>query len=52
MSKIKEIRELNGISKIDMCKMLHMSEASYSKKEYNIEDMKLGDIIKVCNWEN
>lgn len=52
MSKIKEIRELNGISKIDMCKMLHMSEASYSKKECNIEDMKLGDIIKVCNFLN
>ena len=52
MSKIQEIRELNGISKIDMCKMLHMSEASYSKKECNIEDMKFGDIIKICNFLN
>ena len=52
MSKIKEIRELNGISKIDMCKMLHMSETSYSKKECNIEDMKFGDIIKICNFLN
>lgn len=52
MSKLKELRELNNISKIDMCKMLCMSETSYSKKEYNIEDMKFGDIIKICNFLN
>lgn len=52
MSKLKDLRELNGISKIDMCKMLHMSEASYSKRECNIEDMKFGDIIKICNFLN
>lgn len=52
MSKIKELRELNRISKIDMCKMLHMSEASYSKKENNIEDMKFGDVVKICNFLN
>ena len=50
MSKLKDLRELNGISKIDMCKMLHMSEASYSKRECNIEDMKFRDIIKICNF--
>ena len=52
MSKLKELREQNNISKIDMCKMLCMSENSYSKKECNVGDMKFKDIIKICNFFN
>ena len=40
MSKLKELRERNEISKTDMCKILCMSENSYSKKE---------GIIKIIN---
>ena len=52
MSKLKELREQNNISKVDMCKMLCMSENSYSKKEYNIGDMKFKDIMKICSFFN
>ena len=52
MSKLKELREQNNISKVDMCKMLCMSENSYSKKECNVGDMKFKDIIKICNFFN
>ena len=52
MSKLKELRERNNISKIDMCKILCMSENSYSKKECNVGDMKFKDIIKICNFLN
>lgn len=52
MSKLKELRERNNISKVDMCKMLCMSENSYSKKEYNVGDMKFKDVIKICNFFN
>ena len=52
MSKLKELRERNEISKIDMCKILCMSENSYSKKECNVGDMKFKDIIKICNFLN
>ena len=52
MSKLKELRERNDISKIDMCKILCMSENSYSKKECNVGDMKFKDIIKICNFLN
>ena len=52
MSKLKELREQNNISKVDMCKILRMSENSYSKKECNVGDMKFKDIIKICNFFN
>ena len=52
MSKLKELRERNNISKVDMCKILRMSENSYSKKEYNIGDMKFKDIMKICSFFN
>ena len=52
MSKLKELREQNNISKVDMCKILRMSENSYSKKEYNIGDMKFKDIMKICSFFN
>ena len=52
MSKLKELRERNNISKVDMCKILCMSENAYSKKEYNVRDMKFKDIIKICNFFN
>ena len=45
MSKLKELRERNNISKVDMCKILCMSENAYSKKEYNVRDMKFKDVI-------
>ena len=50
MSKLKELREQNNISKVDMCKMLCMSENSYSKKECNVGDMKFKDIMKICSF--
>lgn len=52
MSKIKKIREKNNINKIDMCKILHMSETSYSKKESDVGNMKLRDVIKICKFLN
>ena len=50
MSKLKELRERNNISKVDMCKILCMSENAYSKKEYNVRDMKFKDVMRICNF--
>lgn len=50
MSKLKELRERNNISKVDMCKMLCMSENAYSKKEYNVGDMKFKDVMRICKF--
>ncbi len=50
--RLKELRVQEGLSQLEMAKLLGTSQASLSKWENDVQEPCIEDIVKICNTLN